>query len=87
MTAAPSATRMTANSIARDRERLTREAKTIAEDAARIAEDIERGIAIGAHTRLAQDVQQFLIRAIRYDATRDTAELFTSELAATQETP
>jgi hypothetical protein len=85
VTAAPHATRMTANSLASDREHLAREAQSIAEDAARFAKNVERSIAIGAHTRLAQDVQQFLIRAIRYDATRKTAELFTTELA--QETP
>jgi hypothetical protein len=80
VTAAPHATRMVSNQIARDKTYLAREAQTIAEDAARFAQDVERGVALGAHTRLAQDVQQFLLRAIRYDTTREVAEQFTTEL-------
>lgn len=85
MAAAPFATRMTTNSLNADRERLAREARDIAEAAARFAKDVDRDIATADHTRLAEDVQRFLIRAIRYAATKGTAGLFTTELADARE--
>lgn len=86
MTGAPYATRMTARAVADDRARLAQEAQRIAEAATRFAQDVDHGIDVGDHDRLARDAHDLLGRAIRYKATRDTAALFTSELTNPEET-
>jgi len=72
---------MAAKSIADGKEHLAREAQAIAERAARFAKNIEHGIASGDHALLALEAQRFLVRAIRYEAIREAAALFTTELA------
>ena len=74
------AARMTASNLAGMHAQLAREAQDIADAATRFAADVDRGIAVGAYSQLAQAVQQFLIRAVRYDAMKDTASLYDSEL-------
>lgn len=86
MTAAPNAARMTASALARDRELLAREARDIADRATRFAEDVERGINVGAHRDLAAAAQDWYARAVRYDAVQETAGLYNTELD-TQESP
>lgn len=80
MTSAPHSARMTASDVASDRDHLALEARALADLAAHLALDVERGIAAGAHTRLAQQTQQLLERAVRYDTARRVAERYNAEL-------
>jgi hypothetical protein len=58
---------------------LTRDAQDIAEAAARLAGDVDSGIATGRVNSLAQDIQQFIVAAARYAATKETVELYAAE--------
>lgn len=76
------AARMTASLLDRERTSLAAEAQDIADAAARFAKDVERGLACGDASRIAQQVQQFLIRAARVDAMQETAALYDAENSA-----
>jgi hypothetical protein len=77
------AARMIAESIDSDRLHLAQEAQSIADTATRLAKDVDKRIACGDANRLAQDVQQFVLRAARLKAMQETFEL----CAADQPTP
>ncbi|MET8585718.1 hypothetical protein ABZX39_33345 [Streptomyces collinus] len=76
------AARMTASTMDRDRAALARDAHDIAEALERFAKDVDKGIATGEVNRIAQDVQQLLIRATRLAAVRETSELYAADRAA-----
>jgi hypothetical protein len=73
------ASQITAGNLSRERAALANEAEDIAAAAARFAADVAGGITTGAHRRLAQDVQQFALRAARYEGTQETATLYDAE--------
>ncbi|MFJ6069028.1 hypothetical protein ACIQHU_39065 [Streptomyces tendae] len=75
------ADRMTASTMDRDRAALVRDAQDIAEALAHFAKDVDKGIAIGEVNRIAQDVQQLLIRATRLGTMRETSELYVADRA------
>lgn len=62
-------------SIEDNREEIRRTAERVAESAARMAEDPDKMVSFGEETRIAQDVQELVIRATRLSALKEAAEL------------
>jgi len=81
------AARSVANSLDRDRQMIARDAQDIADAAARLARDPDAAIATGLPARMAQDMQQLLIRATKYAATQETGRLYEAEIEATTTAP
>ncbi|KOT47257.1 MULTISPECIES: hypothetical protein [Streptomyces] len=70
---------MTAFTMSRERITLAHDAQDISDALARFAKDVDKGIATGEANRIAQDVQQLLIRASRLAAVRETSELYAAD--------
>lgn len=86
MTAAPNAARMTANTLARERGLIARDARDLADAAARFAADIGRALACGDAQDIAETARRLELRAAKITATQNTADLCNAELAL-QEKP
>jgi hypothetical protein len=73
--------RMLTKKMNNDRELIAREAQDIAEALTRFAQDVDKGIAIGAMNRIIPDMQQIAFRASRLAATREAVDLYEAERA------
>lgn len=73
------ATRTAVRQIERDRAFLATEAQSASEALARFAKDVERGVACGDMTRIADQVQKLLARATRLEAVQEIENLYAAE--------
>jgi len=61
---------------AAEREALARDARALADVLNQFADDVDSGLAMGKHSRVAQDATQFLIRATTLRAKTETVQVF-----------